>query len=398
MDRVEYWKALKIIGNLVSELPNEVVNLPKSMWRVAAEDVVAKNDVPRRSKAVMDGYAVAGPVRQGETFRVSTRNKVARREEAVPIRTGLEMPEGTDTVVPVEATKRIRDNIVVTKNLHKGYGVLNSGAEIRRGEVILPKGHVIRPEFLKVLFEAGIESVVVKKCPRVAIIPTGDEFVYGNVLETTGKMVTNVIGSLSAESVYVDPAPDDVDELSRAITNTLDSVDVVVLVGGSALSRKDVSWLTHELMPNAVKGFRGVKIHPGKSSSMFMVGRKPVVNVPGFPAAAFVGTLFLVGPVLKKLLGIPPSPVLNPLRVVKVVGGYSAKAFEGFVKVAFLKSLSLRDAVIVNPGRQRISVLAKADGFTILSPEKNVVKEGEEVVMYSTRFLTLTPPLQYNIA
>ncbi len=391
MDLVEYWKALKIIENLVSELPNEVVDLPKSVWRVTAEDVIAKNDVPRKSIAVMDGYAVAGPVRQGETFRISTRNKAAHREEAVPIRTGLEMPEGTDTVIPVEVVKRLGDNILVMRNLHKGHGVLNSGAEIRKGDVILPRGHVIRPEFLKVLFEAGIESVVVKKCPRVAVIPTGDEFVYGNALETTGKMIISVISSLSVESVYVDPVPDDVEELSRIIVNMLDSVDVAVLVGGSALSRKDVSWLTHELMPNAVKGFRGVKIHPGKTSSMFMVGRKPVINVPGFPAAAFTGTLFLVGPVLKRMLGIPPSPVLNPLRIVKVVEKYAGSAFEGFVKVVFLRSLSLRNAIIVNAGRQRISVLARADGFTVLGPEKDAISGGEEVIMYSMRSLTLIP-------
>src|SRR2546427_621716 len=96
----------------VKPLGAETAFLLDARERVLAEDLVAPRDLPPWDNSAMDGFAVlAADLRIGARLEVIEdvpAGKVATRRvaagQAIRIMTGAPLPEGADTVLPVELT------------------------------------------------------------------------------------------------------------------------------------------------------------------------------------------------------------------------------------------------------------------------------------------------------
>ena len=111
-------EALNKILSRIQPLGLEKVNLLGGSGRVIGEDVVANRDIPPYDNSGMDGYAVRSediqnassddPVRLeviGDLPAGFSPTKTVGRGQAIRIMTGAPIPEGADSVVPVEETK-----------------------------------------------------------------------------------------------------------------------------------------------------------------------------------------------------------------------------------------------------------------------------------------------------
>ncbi len=144
--------------------------------RVTAAPVMARRSSPAAHQAAMDGFAVAAAATFGATPDNPKLLHLGR--EAFPVNTGHLMPPGADAVIMVEQIPDPEaDPITVEAPIFPWQHVRRVGEDLVKGEMVLPEGTTITPWSQGALLAAGVTKVLVRRRPRVAIIPTGSELV-----------------------------------------------------------------------------------------------------------------------------------------------------------------------------------------------------------------------------
>ena len=113
----------------IARLRSERVFLSSALGRILAEDIIADSDYPIHPTSAMDGYAIAHrDLENYETFDILGDNPAGADEigsvmSGVCIKTftGSLMPEGSDTLVPIENVRVEGDEIVIEKPVPKGW-------------------------------------------------------------------------------------------------------------------------------------------------------------------------------------------------------------------------------------------------------------------------------------
>ncbi len=312
-------EAIDLVLAAVRPLAAERVPLLEALGRAAAADVVSPADVPSFDNSAMDGFAAARRrPRRGAARRPapsSPRSPPAawprRRSEpgeAARIMTGAPLPVGADTVVQVEHTEERDGRVFVRRAPAAGRNVRRAGDDVRRGDVVLPRGALLGPAELGLLTSIDVEELAVARRPRVAILATGSELVppgrpLGPGQIRNSNSFTNWGQALAAgaEPVLLGIAPDDRDETRRLISRALDE-DVVITSGGVSVGDYDfVKEIQDEL--GVERRFWGVATKPGKPFAFGVRDGRLVFGAPGNPVAAMVAFELYVRPALLALQG-----------------------------------------------------------------------------------------------
>ena len=112
--------AVAIILDQMQPLPPESVSLADALGRVLAQSVSAPRNIPPRDNSAMDGYAFAHPGDGCVTLTLCVVDNIPagyegkralNAGEASKIMTGAPLPQGSDTVVPVEDVKAKSDQV-----------------------------------------------------------------------------------------------------------------------------------------------------------------------------------------------------------------------------------------------------------------------------------------------
>src|ERR1700730_10587151 len=183
------------LGLLLDHLPVQVAAEEIPTWdaldRVLAEDVYSPGDLPTFRRSTMDGFAVRAADTFGATEGLPTylelvddvaMGQLARVAvapgECARIATGGMLPDGTDAVVMVEQTQEVSPTTIeALRPVAPGENVVQIGEDVRTGDPILPRGHILRPQDLGGLLAVGITSVRTARRLRVGIVSGGDELV-----------------------------------------------------------------------------------------------------------------------------------------------------------------------------------------------------------------------------
>ena len=182
-------EALRVLlERLEPAVESEFAPTEDALGRVTAREITSPEDLPAFPRSTMDGYSV----RAADTFGAS-EGLPAYLEVAGEVRMGLppEVRLATgqaaiaytggmlaDAVVMVENTQSgDQSTIEVLRPVAPGENVVQMGEDVRSGETVLPKGHVVRPQDIGGLLALGITKVAVARRPRVSIVSTGDELV-----------------------------------------------------------------------------------------------------------------------------------------------------------------------------------------------------------------------------
>ena len=81
----------------------------------------------------------------------------------------------------IEHAQTIDEKMIeVMKPAAPGENVIQAGEDIKKGELVLKKGHRLRPQDAGALAGLGITEVYVYEKSRVSIISTGNEIVPAN--------------------------------------------------------------------------------------------------------------------------------------------------------------------------------------------------------------------------
>ena len=308
-------------------LPAETVPIAAAAGRVSTEDVVARVDLPPFASSAMDGFAVRAADLPG-TLRIAGESAAGRPFEAqlepgsaAAISTGAVVPEGADSVVPIENVVLIDNAVEIVQAVELGAHVRPRGGDVAAGEVVIPAGAKLNPAALAAAAASGVAELPCARRPRVAVLATGSELVDpggtlgpGQIYETNSLMLSASLESAGAEVLSQPPVADDETALREALERGL-AADVLVTSGGVSVGEHDlVRAAERELGVEEV--FWRVSIKPGKPVSFGVRGGTLVFGLPGNPVSALVGCELFVKPALRALQGLAdPLPRFEPGRL-----------------------------------------------------------------------------------
>ncbi|HEY1364199.1 MAG TPA: molybdopterin biosynthesis protein, partial [Xanthobacteraceae bacterium] len=373
----------------LSPLPGETVALAAALERVLAQDVIAPIDVPPFDRANVDGFALrAGDIAaasESAPRRLRLNGEViacghppaleVEPGTATTIATGGVLPRGADAVVMVEHTELADDPtspaIEVRRAAAPGQFVSYAGSDIARGEVVLRRRTRISSREIGILAACGIAEVAVVRRPKVAVLSTGDELTApgsalapARVYDSNGAIIAAAVAEAGGEPVALGAFPDNERVLERAVRSALERCDVVILSGGTSKGAGDLS---HRIL--AGLGEPGVLVHgvalkPGKPLCLAVVGRKPIVVLPGFPTSAIFTFHAFVAPVIRARAGLSPEAARSieaelPVRVSSEIGR------QEFLLVALVggKGEGAPVAFPTGKGSGAVTSFSQADGF-----------------------------------
>lgn len=323
-------EALALLLDGYGLLGTEQVALRDAAGRILAAPIIASHDQPPAPLSAMDGYAVRSvDVAQGAVLKLIGEAPAGApfarsicAGECVAIATGGVVPDGADRVVMQENVSR-DDDCVTIKDPSGPPFIRPAGMDFAGGQRLLEPGATITPAMLGLIAAAGLATVEVARCPRVALIASGDELREPGELLGPGAMVDSASFALAAlievwggAALRVPTLPDDLDA-SVAEIGAVGGADLFVTIGGASVGQRDLLHSAFEAF-GATMRFERIAVVPGKPSwHARLPDGRAVLGLPGNPSSAFVCAHLLLKPLLAALTGRDPAHVLVRARLTE---------------------------------------------------------------------------------
>lgn len=390
-------EALNKILSRIQPLGLERVTLLEGLGRVIGEDVVANRDIPPYDNSGMDGYAVRAEDIQNASPDRPVRLKVigdlpagflstqtVGRGQAIRIMTGAPIPEGADSVIPVEDTKDEDGFVSILKAVSIEENIREKGGDVRKGDRVVSKGDILRPSEIGMLASVGRPFVFVYQRPTVAILCTGEELVDVDgdldgvkIVSSNSYTLTAQVRDCGAIPVQLGIARDQKEEIKEKFLQGL-RADVILSSAGVSVGDYDfVKEVLNDLGMELV--FWKVAMKPGKPVVFGALRGKWVFGLPGNPVSSMVSFEQFVRPSLLRMMG--------HRRIFRPV-------IEAFLKEDLHKKSGMRYFLrgevsmerdfyhVTTTGPQGSGILksmVKANGLIILPEDREIVRAGEKV-------------------
>ena len=312
--------------------------------RVLAEDLVSGLQVPPQDNASMDGYAVRADDMAAAGTVLPVSQRIAAGHVAQPLRegtcarifTGAPMPAGADTVVMQEDVQEVGGNLHAV-HFHavpqRGQWVRQAGEDVRRGAVVLERGHRLSPAALGLAASLGLAHLTVAARPRVALFSTGDELVMpgevapqdmapGAIYNSNRFFLRAMLQRLGCEVSDLGIVPDRRDATVAALKSAADHHDLILTSGGVSVGEED--HIKPAVQQLGSLNLWQIAMKPGKPFAYGRVHRDAgaaghchFIGLPGNPVSSWVTFALLVRPFLLRLQGARtgqglPAPVMLP--------------------------------------------------------------------------------------
>jgi molybdopterin molybdotransferase len=401
----------KILASL-SVLEQEDRSILECLGQVLAEDIYSQIDVPPSDNSALDGYAVRSADIKGassENPRVlkvidmiiagQTPHKTLEPGTAIRIMTGAPTPLGADCVIGFENTDETKRGVSSTGIPAEigimiaeefGANIRKAGESIRKGDLVLSKGLVIRPSEIGVLASLGRSLIKVIRRPVVAVLATGDELTNLGEPLAEGKIYNSNTYSVAAQIMREGAIPkllgialDNKASVVNKINQGLDA-DLLITIGGVSMGDYDV--VKDVLARQGEIVFWKVKIKPGKPLAFGTIKRMDKgIDVRGLPHLGLAGNAvscmvnyeLFVRPAIYKMMG------KNNLKTpsVEAVIENSILNNDGrriFARVKVEKRNGQYFAKLTGPqGSHILTSMSAANGLAVVPENREKIEAGE---------------------
>jgi molybdopterin molybdotransferase len=402
-------EAERLIAERVAPLTKvSRVGLRSALGRVLARDIVAPVDLPPFANSAVDGYAVrhADLADNGETrLRIADRiaagakaaHAVAARE-AIRIFTGAPMPAAADTVFMQEDVRVEAGDVLVPPGLKRGANSRAAGEDIAKGAVALPAGRRLKPADIALAAALGLTALPVVARVRVALFSTGDEVMEAGkplkaarIYDANRPLLAGLLQSHGAAVTDLGILADKPRTLGDALAMAATDHDLIVTSGGVSTGEADHVRAAVEKIGTLV--FWRVALKPGRPVAMGVVpglgpaGGAAFVGLPGNPVAVFVTFARVLRPLLLRLAGAAPEPLIAfPVRA-----GFAYRKKPGRREYVRVRLQAGEGGALIahkhpREGAGVISSLTETDGLAELADGATSIEPGQNIgfIPYST--------------
>jgi molybdopterin molybdotransferase len=389
----------KIMDTIHIRQKLETIAPLEAYGRVLATSIIAEEDVPPFATSHMDGFAVAskglqkatrprpvvlkitGVARPGEHH-----NAALGQGEAFQVATGARLPAGADTVLPAESVEARGQSISVGFVPEPGSYVYDAGEDMRNGELILPKGHVIRAQDVGLLIALGHRKVEVRGEPVISVIATGSELTAserpkaGKIPDSHSPVFLRLCQRLGCDAFDMGIVGDEPRVLSQVLRKAVATSDLVFTLGGTSAGRRDyIVDAVSSLRPEVV--VHGIRMDRGRVTGIASVKGTPILMMPG-PIQAAMNAFLLLGLPLMETLSERKS---SEFEVPCVLGTdwEARRRFSDFRKVVYVR-LRKGEQPVAEPlmaETESIKLLADADGYIVVPENVKRMASGSLVMV-----------------
>lgn len=366
----------------------ELIKVIDALDRVTAVAVFARLNSPLCDLAAMDGIAVVSAHTNGASEASPVTLKCG--EDFIIVDTGDPVIPPFDAVIMAENIRELEGgDIEILEAAPPWQHIRPVGEDIVQGEMILLRGHIIRPVDIGVLLSGGITKIDVLKRPDVAIFPTGSEIVEpeseikaGDIIESNSRMFEGLVRQSGGEPHRFPIIPDDRVLLKARVKEAAEEYDMVLVNAGSSAGTED--YTVHVMRELGEIVVHGVAMKPGKPVILAVVNGKPVIGLPGYPVSAYLAYERFAQPVLDALSGRTSADALT-VKAVLTRRLVSSLKYREYVRV---KVGRVGNRMVASPlarGAGAAMSLVRADGFCVIGQDREGIDAGEEVVIELTR-------------
>jgi molybdopterin molybdotransferase len=388
-DALEKWLAA------IEFHPNSTsVPLLTAQNRVLSSHIIANTDLPRTDRSAVDGYAIKATETIGASqskpkiFKLNERDAIGPNQ-AKQIWTGNTIPENADAVVMLENTKTVGKILEVWSPMTRWENVSRKGEDIRKGEIAVKTGTRLKPHHLGIIAAFGMSEVEVFQKPKVAVLATGNELVRvgdkireNKVFDSNRVVLTALCNELGAEVIDLGIAIDDMEEISQKLNNGLRRADAVMTSGGTSVGGPDLVPVVAARIGKPGILVHGVAMRPGMPTGLAVVGKKPIILLPGNPVAVMLSFEVFGRPLISRMLGLQATesrPVLMARTKRKISTTLGRKNLVR-VHVSREKGEFIADPISAR-GSSLFSTMTRSNGYVIVPENQEGLAEGAMVVV-----------------
>lgn len=371
---IRYDEALARIHETIEPLP-VVERAPLRLLGChLAVPLVAPCPLPAADDSAMDGFAI----RAGEVAGASREAPVplAIGRGAAAIATGDPLPSWADAVVPIELCRVIGERVEVFKAVPRGANVRRRGEDVEAGAPVAPAGARIDAAIVLAAASLGIERLAAHRRVRASVLAVGHHLAQGRP-DATGPAVVATLRGLGAIARGQPPCAGDAAEVAERIAAVVRRVDLLVTTGSVSVGADDVVPAALERLGCRVV-FHGVSIKPGKPIGLAIHEGRPILLLPGSPAAALAGFDGIGRQLLARLAGDRAG--LAPVRAMAGREIVRRRGKTGLVRGTLATSgANLIFEAQPKQGPAQISAVVGTNALAVIPPDVERIDAGAEL-------------------
>ena len=376
-------EAISLCQETQIKLNSEIIPISESINRIVSTDIRAIVNDPGFDNSAMDGFAVihsdtTSPPSKlsiiGSLMAGSADNHKLSSGQAIRIMTGAPIPQGADSIIPIEACTVNGDEVILNQP-SKPHFIRKLGENFAKGQIIFSPGEVMSPEKIALCAAAGVAKISVFKKLRIAVISTGDELKsldqnleHGQIYESNSYGLAALVSIYGHDATRFPNVVDDLDTLRNTLNKAAENHDCIITSGGVSMGDKDFVRILME-QEGEIKFWR-VKMRPGSPPIFGSWNKVPIFGLPGNPVSSHVVFRAIVG---KWLTSLTNSADINN-RQINAILAEDIKTQEGFTTFRRVELFVEGDVTFArlkgHQGSGNIAGIAMSDGLTIIEPDE----------------------------
>lgn len=358
------------------------------------EPLLADRCQPPFHRVAMDGIAIAyDSLKNGNvTYEIEgcqragiAQMTLQNSQNCMEVMTGAVLPQGTDTVIPVEHLKIANGKVTIQKNItvKPQQNIHFKGSDTEQGAELVSANSILQAPQWAIAASIGKTQLQVAKKPSIAIISTGDELVEVSQTPRDYQIRRSNVYALSSSlqqfgfaKIHRFHLKDEKENMFENLQSILHKHDVIILSGGVSMGKFDfVPQILTDLKVKKI--FHKIKQKPGKPMwfGITMEQKKPVFGLPGNPVSALICLHRFVIPGIQNAMAMTPrqpfATLTAPVKFKKPLTYFLP------VSIEFSDDGKILATPIKFNGSGDFSSLSSSDGFLELPFNKDVYLANE---------------------
>lgn len=368
----------------------EVINLLDAEDKILAENIYSKINLPPFKNSAVDGYALLKKdlnktpkkINQNRVAAGDTTSHKIKEGEVIRIFTGAKMPSNSDTVVMQENTEIIDNKLSLLKVPVYGDNCRHKGEDINKGSLVLKRGTKIDTKNLNLIAAIGYSKIKVYAKIKIGFYTSGNELVKPTTKLKNSKinnsnfyLLNSLLNKNYITKKFLGNLPDNANKIKKNLLKEVSKYNMIITTGGASVGDED--HLIDTLKNNGEIFFWRAAIKPGRPIAIGKIKKTYIVCLPGNPVSVQLLFVFVVKPLIYKLIG----SLINNVQPEKIATNFSMIKKTKRLEWLRVSKKLIKDKYVLlkhpKQGSGMITSISYSDGVVEIPEDVSFINKGD---------------------